>query len=834
MALETYLDSDGQLVAPIVSPTRVSGGFMRSSSSDILLQKDGQFQAAVASLLNSSSGNLSRSIARIPHLNAGLISGDMNPTVLNNKTNSRPSVGASSLVTDANSAFTGATNLERSAGTNAESYLNLPGSPASFSSNNLSISGSSAIDGTSLVQQTSHLDQNCRQVRKRQQQKRQQAGCSASQPTSQTHHVSLRAGTKQEPITSTQMHKKPRLDIKQEDILQQQIIQQLLQRQDPMQVQGHNPQLQTLFQQSKLRNLQHQQILQSIPQLQGVDMQQQQQMRHHLQQQALQHVSTMRPFDSGICARRLMQYIYHLQHRPPDNNIAYWRKFVAEYYAPGAKKRWCLSLYDSVGHNALGVFPQAAMDAWQCDICGSKSGRGFEANFEVLPRLNKIKFDSGVIDELLFLDLPREHRFPSGLMILEYGKAVEESVCEQLRVVREGQLRIIFSHDLKILSWEFCAQRHEELLPRRLVVPQVNQLVQAAQRYQSTVTGSRADEVSPQDLKANCNVFVTAGRQLARNLELHLVDDLGFSKRYVRCLQISEVVNSMKDLMTFSRDNNIGPIASLKNYPREATATELKTNQMLEKEQLQSVQCLPTDRKKLMAMQHGLGSNMNDPSHLTDSGLLTGSEQAALALTAYYQKMLRQNSLDSNLSRVKQEPSCSFNSSNQVASSKPFPGSESSRLGSIQSLPLNGLSRSHSSQSSQNIQQCMIQKILQEMMNNSAAKEVRNACGSEGEEVLCGFDASAIGGSLARARGTAMVRDRLYSPANVLDSFGRTNSLKAAPNSDLSGGCGKNIIVKREPDLPEKLHLTEAVREMPHACYENGVFNGDREDSGHG
>lgn len=73
-----------------------------------------------------------------------------------------------------------------------------------------------------------------------------------------------------------------------------------------------------------------------------------------------------------------------------------------------------------------------------------------EATFEVLPRLNEIKFGSGVIDELLFLDLPREFRFASGIMMLEYGKAVQESVYEQLRVVREGQLRIVFSQDLKV------------------------------------------------------------------------------------------------------------------------------------------------------------------------------------------------------------------------------------------------------------------------------------------------------------------------------------------------------------------------------------------------
>lgn len=69
--------------------------------------------------------------------------------------------------------------------------------------------------------------------------------------------------------------------------------------------------------------------------------------------------------------------------------------------------------------------------------------------FELLPRLNKMTFDS-VMDELLFLDLPRERRFPSGLMMLEYEKAVQESVYEKLRVVHEGHLRIIYTHDLKV------------------------------------------------------------------------------------------------------------------------------------------------------------------------------------------------------------------------------------------------------------------------------------------------------------------------------------------------------------------------------------------------
>lgn len=33
---------------------------------------------------------------------------------------------------------------------------------------------------------------------------------------------------------------------------------------------------------------------------------------------------------------------------------------MANYYAPGAKERWCLSLYDSIGGHALGVFSRSA------------------------------------------------------------------------------------------------------------------------------------------------------------------------------------------------------------------------------------------------------------------------------------------------------------------------------------------------------------------------------------------------------------------------------------------------------------------------------------------
>lgn len=74
-----------------------------------------------------------------------------------------------------------------------------------------------------------------------------------------------------------------------------------------------------------------------------------------------------------------------------------------------------------------------------------------EATVEVLPRLFKIKYESGTLEELLYVDMPREYQNSSGQIVLDYAKAIQESVFEQLRVVRDGQLRIVFSQDLKVV-----------------------------------------------------------------------------------------------------------------------------------------------------------------------------------------------------------------------------------------------------------------------------------------------------------------------------------------------------------------------------------------------
>ncbi|KMS99044.1 hypothetical protein BVRB_3g066470 isoform A [Beta vulgaris subsp. vulgaris] len=856
-----------------MAPSRVAGGLSQSSaSSGIFFQGDGQSQNVINSHLSSSFGNSANSISGTGRSNLGPVSGDVNQTVLNSVANSGPSVGASSLVTDANSAFSGGPQLQRSASINTESYLRLPASPMSFSSNNISVSGSSVIDGPTAVQQGSHHDPNSQQAIQSQQQYPQGASGPSSLQGSQTGQLPLSMGLRipnsfiQDPANLSHLQKKPRLDVKQEDILQQQVFHQLLQRQDPMQLQSHNPQLQAILQQQRLR--QQQQMLQAMPPMQRAQLQQQhqqQQLRQHLQQQ--QMAAMKNPYDTGgVCARRLMQYLYHQRQRPQqENTIAYWRKFVAEYYAPRAKKRWCLSLYDNVGHHALGVFPQASIDAWHCDICGSKSGRGFEATFEVLPRLNEIKFGSGVIDELLFVDLPRERRFVNGIMMLEYGKAVQESVYEQLRVVREGQLRIVFTQELKILSWDFCARRHEELLPRRLVAPQVNQLLQVAQKCQSTLADGGSEGVSSQDLQTNSNMVVTAGRQLAKSLELQSLNDLGFSKRYVRCLQIAEVVNSMKDLVDFCRDTKVGPIEGLKSYPRHSSASKLQMQRMQEMEQLASnIQGLPTDRNtinKFMSMQQpGMNnsSNMgNNPNMVVNNrGALSGPAAASLALTNY-QSIMRQNSMNSSPNSLQQEASSSHNNHNQSPSSS-FQGVSSVLPGSMQNLPVGGgfsnpqvgaqqqqyrtvsgnglpqqnqpLNNQQPSHGNQALQQHMIQQLLQDMSGNNALGQPKTL---NGQMMNANAAASGLGYGSNGTPATPAASSNISGggPPNLTKS----NSFKGPSNSDSSaaGGGGSNGgYNQKAPEMPQNLRLTDdMVPDLPHDFADNGFFGSDLDDN---
>ncbi|XWS41331.1 hypothetical protein CRYUN_Cryun17cG0072400 [Craigia yunnanensis] len=433
------------------------------------------------------------------------------------------------------------------------------------------------------------------------------------------------------------------------------LLQQQQQQQQPQQqffqLSRQSPQAalaqMNLLQQQRILHMQHQQqLLKLLPQ-------QRPQLQPQFQQQNLPIISAVRPaYEPGTCSRRLTQYIYQQQRRPDDNNIEFWRKFVAEYFAPNAKKRWCVSLYGN-SRKTNGVFPQ---DIWHCEICNRKPGRGFETTVEVLPRLFKIKYDSGTLEELLYVDMPREYHNANGQIVLDYAKAIQESVFEHLRVVRDGQLRIVFSQDLKICSWEFCARRHEELIPRRLIIPQVSQLGAAAQKYQASAQNASSNLSAP-DLQSNCNMFVASARQLAKALDVPLVNDLGYTKRYVRSLQISEIVNSMKDLIDYSRETRMGPMESLAKFPRRSSPSSAQQNSAQQTEEQQQVTGENANNDP-----HSIQSTVLQPSTSNGVASVNNSQGATSTSTSAttIAGLLRQNSMNSRIENQMNNPNSPY------------------------------------------------------------------------------------------------------------------------------------------------------------------------------
>ncbi|KAI0507884.1 hypothetical protein KFK09_014012 [Dendrobium nobile] len=498
---------------------------------------------------------------------------------------------------------------------------------------------------------------------------------------------------------------------------------------------------------------QQQQQQQRLLQLQQQQQQQQQQIvnnlprqRSHLQQQLHQQSLSARAqvkptgYEPGVCARRLTHYMYHQQHRPEDNNIEFWRKFIYEYFAPNAKKRWCVSLYGSV-RQTTGVFPQ---DAWHCEICSCKPGRGFETTVEVLPRLCQIKYASGTLEELLYVDMPHEYLNASGQIVLDYAKAIQESVFEQLRVVRDGQLRIVFNQDLKIASWEFCARRHEELIPRRTIIQQVSQLGAVVHKYQAAA--QNASNLSAQDLQIACNSFVASARQLAKALEVPLVNDLGYTKRYVRCLQISEVVNSMKDLIDYSRETDTGPMDSLINFPKGANASTVPNYHQTQ--QLKEQQCMAQNlNQSNQNLSHPKGMQISSCNGGVGVNNSIGAATSISASTPGISSILLQNSISSRqetpmstvsspygVGNTVQIPSASSSDSATPSSllsmapsssnKNPIPTSHFSSRNSFSSLSTTEQPCKQTHEADPNDSQSSVQQILHEMLMSPHANGV--------------------------------------------------------------------------------------------------------------
>ncbi|XP_021753779.1 probable transcriptional regulator SLK2 [Chenopodium quinoa] len=384
-------------------------------------------------------------------------------------------------------------------------------------------------------------------------------GRQGDQLPSPTYSPQMMMPANQASITPFMKYKKPRIEMTPEIYMHSFSVPQLSPSQVPMQFRSYDPVTGSrLHQQNMVPKQQQNQSPLSVLSTQRHPMQSQP--PHQLTGDVLKQLTTTAAVSGSICLRQLVFFIHHRQNRPPENNIGFWREFVKQYYSPMAKKRLCVSMtsmFNRDRHQKL----------WMCDLCGSNAanaGKGFETSYELLPRMSQVYFKSCVEDELLYLDSPVETILPSGSMMLTFNKAVQQSIYKNIHVAHQGQLRIVFTPELKIISWEFCVRSHEEL---------VNELVEIAKQCKSNGGFNERNGVQAQDQVTSSNRLMAAGQNLAANLELPHVNEAGFSKVYVRYMQMSDVLNSMKDLIGMcadSQSNNFSPTEALKSLHRES------------------------------------------------------------------------------------------------------------------------------------------------------------------------------------------------------------------------------------------------------------------------
>lgn len=309
----------------------------------------------------------------------------------------------------------------------------------------------------------------------------------------------------------------------------------------------------------------------------------------------------------------------------------------------------------------------------------------------------------------------------------------------------------------------------------------------------------------------------------------------------------------MKDLIGFCRDQKVGPIEGLKNYPRHATAAKLQMQKMQEMEQLASIQGLPTDRNtinKLMTLHPELDNHGINNHQMIGRGGFSGSAQAALAMTTYQNILMRQNSMNSNPSPHQQEASSSFNNPNYNPSPT-LQGTVSLMPGSVQNSSVGGFSGAQQAlqkqsqqlqhhppnpgslvqqnhhqtiQGGQALQQQMIQQLLQMSSNNkSAGLQQQPLTGPNANRSLGRRGMGFVGNT-----SVAAVASGNMSGSNV-PGPSRSNSFKAASNSESS--AGNSEFNQKGSDFPQDLHLPEnLVEDIGQDFPENGFINNDLDE----
>ncbi|KAL0331316.1 UNVERIFIED_CONTAM: putative transcriptional regulator SLK2 [Sesamum angustifolium] len=276
----------------------------------------------------------------------------------------------------------------------------------------------------------------------------------------------------------------------------------------------------------------------------------------------------------------------------------------------------------------------------------------------------------------------------------------------------------VFCPKSMILSWEFCAQSHEEYLLRRLVAP-----------------------------------------------------------------QIAEVVDSMKDLISFSHDTKMGPIECLNSYSQGSKIANWKETRGME--QFMGAQSLRTFPQQPHPRCHANGY------HMTESDLMSGSGSSGLALYDLNDQLLRQNSSTPSMRRNGHGLDLTDHPNQAMVFAQSLNSHE-------QNSPVYILQGSQSSQHGKNPHQSLVDKLLQEMAAANREKSTQEPYGKLHNGHQSNQQRASNEMHYAESSNAAFAQVILPDACRAAANFSQT-----ASHRNISR-VGQNASVKAEPYSPEQ------------------------------
>jgi len=254
----------------------------------------------------------------------------------------------------------------------------------------------------------------------------------------------------------------------------------------------------------------------------------------------------------GQLLLRISQFNEYQARRPPENQMPFWRDFVSEFFHHRATYKYIVWLND---HE-------------------TRSFQLFQLGTETLPRFYNVIYSSSISSVYYVLENPREYCLDSRTYLLFSSKTrVEYKYENGCRVITKGFLRVTFSDELKIILWEFEAKCHDEYLPTSLFKEKKGK----RSRRQSLNYVNSLPEKS--ETNGNREPPSNGGGEISLDsLPKSQVNQFGLPPPVMRCFEITEVINYMKDLIDFAMDRQLSPMVSLEKYHQKFPSLNSSAN----------------------------------------------------------------------------------------------------------------------------------------------------------------------------------------------------------------------------------------------------------------